>query len=68
MPLSLFISQPDCKLLEVKDFVFPVLSLDLLQSLEHSRHLEDIGKGINLMEERGRVQIQIWAGKGKSTQ
>lgn len=46
--MLLFISQPEREPLEVKDVVFPVLSLDLLQSLEHSRHLEDvISKWIN---------------------
>lgn len=40
--------QPECETLEVRDVVFPVLSLDLLQNLEHSRHLEDvISKWIN---------------------
>ena len=46
--LQHFMCLPGCEPLEVKDVVFPVLSLDLLQSLEHSRHLEDvISKWIN---------------------
>ena len=51
--LLLFISQPECEPLEVKDVVFPVLSLDLLQNLEHSRHLEDV--------------ISKWTNRGEKT-
>lgn len=51
--MLLFISQPECEPLEVKDVVFPVLSLDLLQNLEHSRHLEDV--------------ISKWTNRGEKT-
>lgn len=61
--MLLFISQPDCKPLEVKD-LWIFLSLDFLQKLEHSRHLEDVSKSIN-GEEKTSIDIDAKLEKKK---